>query len=256
MPALAATVGSTEQPHGDTQSHSTGQAAAHPAAPPNAPAVRSAAPRPAARPPADGSGRLLDMRHYHGRYYPPLGTVTPTLPTDYRPYYRAGHRYYLAGGTWYAPRGGGFCVVAPPVGLVIAVLPLYYTTVWANGIPYYYANNAYYTAQPDQNGYAVVDPPENVDPNSPSPDGGDGAPGQAPPYPMGGSDFIIYPKNGQSKDQQAADEYECNNWARTQTGFDPTQPGGGVPEDQADIRHSYFDRALSACLLGRGYQLN
>ena len=42
-------------------------------------------------------------------------------------------------------------------------------------------------------------------------------------------DLIIYPKNGQSKDQQAADQFECHTWAKGQTGFDPTQPGGGTP---------------------------
>jgi hypothetical protein len=102
-----------------------------------------------------------------------------------------------------------------------------------------------------------VNPPDNSDPSSPPPDGGDGAPsGPSPGSSPGSSDFIIYPKNGQTKDQQAADVYECHNWARTQSGFDPTQPGGGVPAGDADRSHSNYDRAMSACLQGRGYQLN
>ena len=185
-----------------------------------------------------------------------MGTVTRSLPADYRPYYRGGRRYYFHGGVWYAPRDGGFIVVRPPVGLVIAVLPLYCSTVWFGGVPYYYANNLYYTAQPDQSGYAIVDPPDNADAYAAPADGGDAAPGQAPQDQLGDSDFIIYPRNGQSKDQQAADQYECDNWARTQTGFDPSQAGGGVPEGDADRLHSNYDRALSACLQGRGYQLN
>jgi hypothetical protein len=132
-------------------------------------------------------------------------------------------------------------------------LPPYCSTVWVGGVPYYYADNVYYTWQPDQNGYAVVNPPDNPDQSSPPPDGGDGtASGPSP----GSQDFIIYPKNGQTKDQQAADEYECHNWARTQSGFDPTQPGGGVAAGDADRSHSNYDRAMSACLQGRGYQLN
>ena len=109
--------------------------------------------------------------------------------------------------------------VRPP-GLVISVLPPYYSTVWFGGVPYYYADNVYYSWQPDQNGYAVVDPPENADEPSP------------PPRPRNRQaaqdDWIIYPKNGQTKEQQAADQFECHNWAKGQTGFDPTQPGGGV----------------------------
>jgi len=198
------------------------------------------------RPALDGRGQVLDQRYNHGRYYPPLGTVRPSLSGEYRPYYRGGDRYYFNGGVWYAPRGPGFVVVRPPPGLVINVLPPYYSTVWFAGTPYYYADIVYYTWQPDQNGYAVVDPPDNADQPSNAPDA-------APP---GTDDPIVYPKNGQTKDQQAADQFECHNWARTQTGFDPTQPGGGVQASDIDRSRSNYNRAMSACLQGRGYQVN
>ena len=119
---------------------------------------------------AGGRGQVLDSRYNHGRYYPAFGTVRPALPEGYRPYYRGGSRFYFSGGIWYAPSGPGFVVVRPPVGLVISVLPPYYSTVWLGGVPYYYADNVYYSWQPDQNGYAVVDPPENADSPSPPPD--------------------------------------------------------------------------------------
>lgn len=196
-----------------------------------------------ARPAMDGRGQVLDSRYNHGRYYAPIGTVRPSLPPDYRPYYRGGSPFYFSGGVWYAPRGPGFIVVAPPLGLVIGTLPLYYSTVWVGGTPYYYADNVYYTWNPDQNGYAVVDPPANADqPTAPPPDSAQG-------------NLIIYPKNGQTKEQQAADQFECNNWAKGQTGFDPTQPGGGVSGDVDRTRNNY-DRAMSACLQARGYQVN
>jgi hypothetical protein len=215
----------------------------------------AAAPRPApgrpvpgrptpARPAYDGHGQVLDSRYNHGRYYPPMGTVRPVLPEGYRPYYRGGNRYYFSGGIWYAPRGPGFVVIAPPPGLVISVLPPYYSTVWFGGVPYYYADNVYYSWQPDQNGYAVVDPPDNSDAPSPPP-----APETAQ------DDLMIYPKDGQSKEQQAADQFECHNWARGQTGFDPTQPGGGVSGDP-DAARSNYNRAISACMQGRGYQVS
>ena len=63
------------------------------------------------RPAFDGRGQILDQRYNHGRYYPPMGTVRPTLPGEYRPYYRGRDRYYFNGGVWYAPRGPGFVVV-------------------------------------------------------------------------------------------------------------------------------------------------
>ncbi|HMH89399.1 MAG TPA: DUF6515 family protein [Steroidobacteraceae bacterium] len=194
------------------------------------------------RPGFDAHGQVLDGRYNHGRYYPPMGTVRPSLPEGYRPYYRGGNRYYFNGGIWYAPRGPGFVVIRPPSGLVISVLPPYYSTVWFGGVPYYYADNVYYSYQPDQNGYAVVDPPDNAD-----------SPAEAPDNTQ--QDLIIYPKNGQSKDQQAADQFECHTWAKGQTGFDPTQAGGGQAGDSAMSRSNY-DRAMSACLQARGYQVN
>ena len=118
----------------------------------------------------DGRGQVLDSRYNHGRYYPPMGAVRPSLPEGYRPYYRGGSRFYFSGGIWYAPSGPGFIVVRPPTGLVISVLPPFYSTLWFGGVPYYYANNVYYSWQPDQNGYAVVDPPENADAPSAPPD--------------------------------------------------------------------------------------
>jgi hypothetical protein len=221
-----------------------------PASPPPT-ATRSASPRPNERPAYDGNGQVLDSRYNHGRYYPPPGTAYRSLPPNYRPYYRGGERYYFNGGIWYAPRGPGFVVVRPPAGLMISVLPPYYSTIWVGGVPYYYADNVYYTWQPDQNGYAVVDPPDAIDESSPPPPD-PGNPGAT----QAGPDLIIYPKNGQSRDQQAADEYECHNWARSQSGFDPTQTDGAAPSADADRGRNNYDRAMSACLQGRGYQVN
>jgi hypothetical protein len=240
-----------QEPHG--QAGRPGPAP-RPAAP--APGRPPAAGRPGvpARPIVDGRGQVMDARYNHGRFYAPVGTVARTLPPDYRPYYHRGSPYYFSGGVWYAPRAGGFVVIAPPAGLVIATLPGYYSTVWVGGIPYYYADNVYYTWQPDQNGYAVVPAPDGA----PPPDGGDPSqaqPGGAPPPPAQ-SDLIIYPSNGQSKEQQAADQYECHNWAKGQTGFDPTQPDGGVSQADSDRARSNYDRAMAACLTGRGYQVN
>jgi hypothetical protein len=217
------------------------------------PLGRPATPRPAPRPTYDGRGQVLDSRYNHGYYYPPMGTVRPSLPASYHPYYRGGSRFYFSSGIWYAPRGPGFVVVRPPPGLVISVLPPYYSMVWFGGFPYYYANNVYYSWQPDQNGYAVVDPPENADNPSPPPEGTVDN-GAAQDSGLAEDDWVIYPKNGQTKEQQAADQFECHNWAKGQTGFDPTQPGGGV-SGNADAARNNYNRAISACMQGRGYQV-
>jgi hypothetical protein len=184
---------------------------------------------------------VLDNRYNHGYYYPRAGTVVRALPGGYRPYYYHGSPFYISGGIWYAPGPGGFIVARPPVGLFINVLPPFYTTVWFGGVPYYYADNVYYQWQPSANGYAVVDAPPGADQP--------GAP--APPS----DDFYIYPKNGQSQEQQAADQYECHNWSKTQTGFDPTQQGGGVAPGDTGSRRDQYQRAMTACLEARGYSV-
>jgi len=190
--------------------------------------------------PAAGPGHL-DNRYNHGRYYPARGATVRVLPEGYRPYFYGGHPYYFYGGVWYAPGPGGFLVVGAPIGVVISVLPPYYSTVWIGGAPYYYANDVYYSWDPAQNGYVVVNPPANAD---------------APSAPPAGApdNLIIYPKNGQSAEQQAADKYDCHSWARSQTGFDPTEPGGGVPPGGGGAQANY-DRAMSACLTARGYEV-
>lgn len=39
-----------------------------------------------------------------------------------------------------------------------------------------------------------------------------------------GQELIIYPNKGQSKQQQEQDKYQCYEWAKGQTGFDPMAP--------------------------------
>lgn len=63
----------------------------------------------------------------------------------------------------------------------------------------------------------------------------------------------IYPKNGQSPEQQSADRYECHSWAKSQTGYDPTVIGGGVAPGQSASVLQQYRRAMSACLDAKGY---
>jgi len=175
-------------------------------------------------------------------------------------------RFYV-GGVWYARRPGGFIVVGPPIGVFVPVLPAFYTTVWIGGFPYYYANDTYYEWSDVQRSYEVVEPPvgaEEVAPDGAPPPDGEGAPppgaampppgaGMPPPGAPSASGPYIYPKNGQSDAQQAQDKYECHRWAVSQSGFDPTLAGGGVAPGQNGAGRADYQRALGACLEGRGY---
>jgi len=197
-------------------------------------------PREARRPPPPPPGYKLDSRHHHNHYYPPRGYTVPVLPGHHRTVYYHGSRYYYYGGVWYQPYGARFVVVIPPFGIVVPVLPPFYTTIWWGGIPYYYAAGVYYTWYPQYNGYVVTEPPPQA---------------QVQEEAAVSDELFIYPKKGQSEKQQALDRYECHRWSVSQTGFDPTQPGGGVPAAQNASKRADYHRAMKACLEARGYSV-
>ena len=128
--------------------------------------------------------------------------------------------------------------------MFIPVLPPYYTTVWVGGAPYYYANDTYYSWQPQQNSYEVVAPPAD----------GQDVSTDVPPPPVS-DDLFVYPQNGQNDQQQSTDRYECHQWASSQTNFDPTQAGGASAPGQPAGNPDDYQRAMKACLEGRGYSV-
>jgi opacity protein-like surface antigen len=66
----------------------------------------------------------------------------------------------------------------------------------------------------------------------------------------------VTPKFGQTQVQLAADRADCQLWAKAQTGFDPTQYGGGVGQSDYNSHRQQFGRAMAACLDGRGYSVH
>jgi hypothetical protein len=200
--------------------------------------------------------RFLDSRYHHDHYYPPRGHEFRVLPPGYFVRVYGGNRFYFSEGVWYRPFAGGFIVADPPIGIAIPLRPAYYTQVWVGGIPYYYANNVYYMQRPE--GYVVVPPPSGTVVTAPPPGnggvnelgpvGGIALPPAAgtvnsPPASVAATQsdanrLFLYPRQGQSAEQQNRDRSECNSWATNQAN----------PANQAD-----FQRALSACLDGRGY---
>jgi uncharacterized protein DUF6515 len=194
--------------------------------------------------PRDSRGYVLDNRYNHNHYYPPRGYAVGVLPRGYVTVNYRGGPYYYHQGVFYRPGGGHFVVVRPAIGLFVPVLPVFYTTLWFGGIPYYYADDVYYRWYAGR-GYQVVHPPGGPDANQPPPAAAAAAQ----------NDLFIYPKNGQSEEQQGRDRYECHSWASGQSGFDPTQPSGGVPEAQASAKRADYQRAMQACLEARGYSV-
>jgi len=168
----------------------------------------------------------LDQRYHHDHYYPPRGYAVAALPAGSVSIGFGGGSYFFHGGVWFRPVGPRFVVTLPPVGIIVPILPPDVVTLWIGGAPYYYANGAYYAASPGQ-GYVVVTPPPGAEAAQPVP-----APKPAP-------DPIIYPRNGQTPEQTEADRQACNRWATTQ------------PSAMADAQ--VFQRAVSACMDGRGY---
>jgi hypothetical protein len=194
--------------------------------------------------PHDSRGYVLDNRYNHNHYYPPRGYAVGGLPRGYVTVNFRGGPYYYHQGVWYRGSGHRFVVVRPAVGLYVPFLPPFYTTVWFGGAPYYYADDVYYAWRPAMRQYVVVDPPGGVQAGT-----------TAPPADSQSSDLFIYPKNGQNEEQQGKDKYECHSWASNQSGFDPTQPLGGVAENEAAAKRADYQRAMQACLEARGYSV-
>jgi hypothetical protein len=97
------------------------------------------------------------------------------------------------------------------------------------GRPYYVYNETYYVWNDGPPGYVVVEKPEEATES------------------VG---VIAYPKEGQGPDLQSRDRYECHAWAVGESGLDPSHGLAG-----SDGQRSTYDRAMQACLEGRGYSV-
>jgi hypothetical protein len=181
-------------------------------------------------------GRGYAGGYYHGGYGGFHGYSTGA-------YWRGG---YWRGGFW--PRA----YYGPGFSWFLAALPLAYATYWYSGIPYYYANDVYYTWSPDYSGYVATDPPPVADSSGAGPtaaappvDGqypGAGAPLNQPIAQAEAPRMFMYPKNGQNDEQQRTDKLDCEKWASDQVGLGTNGPD--------------YQRALGACIQGRGYSIN
>lgn len=179
----------------------------------------------------------IDHRHGHERPYIDHGVVVETVPHGAIAVRDGANRYWFHGGVWYRPEHGHYVVIAPPIGVFVPVLPPFYTTLILGGIAYYYANDAYYVWREQEHQYEVVAPPKDVD--------------NATVTPPPAQNVFVYPKKGQTAEQQAKDRYECHVWAVDQTGFDPTTASGDASSTSA--KRADYQRATTACLEARDY---
>jgi hypothetical protein len=162
--------------------------------------------------------------------------------------YGYGRGFYHSGAYWHGGYwGGGFWPAAfwgASFAWFLPVLPYGYATYWYGGIPYYYANDVYYTWDPSYEGYVATDPPPVSGGAAAPADAAAAQPGapQAPESAGAGGQLFMYPKNGQSDEQQSTDRRECQQWAASQSG-----PSGAQAPD--------YRRAMAACAEGRGYSV-
>lgn len=194
-------------------------------------------PRGSERPPKD---YRLDRRYHHDRYYPPRGYTVERIPHHHYTTHYHNSSYFYISGIWYRPHGTRFVVVAPPIGIVVPFLPAFYTTIWIGGIPYYYANDVYYVWDPQRSGYVVTEPPGGISEEQTS---------------LLADELYIYPKQGQSEQQQADDRYACHQWGVKQTGYDPTRLPENVSQPEVNRKREDYQRAMKACLEGKGYSV-
>ncbi len=185
-----------------------------------------------------GPDRWYDGANGHNHYYPAPGRIVLPPPRPPAPVWWGGVGYRYWDGIWATPGARGWVTVRPPIGIVIHDLPSWRTALVIGGLTYFYVNGSYYRPLVGSDGYEVVAAPvAQPDVVATTPD-----------------KTFVYPRQGQSAQQQASDEYECHRWAVSQSGFDPT----GVATGQGSVTLSTaargdYQRARAACLEGRGY---
>jgi hypothetical protein len=146
---------------------------------------------------------------------------------------------------WYAPRGPGFVVIQPPIGLVINVLPPYYSTVWFGGNPYYYADNVYYTWRRTKT--ATRWSTRRITRMQPT---------AAPDSPPVAERFDYLSQERSDEGSAGGGSIRMLQLGEGPDGLRSHSAGRrNVQSGDADHARNNYNRAMSACLQGRGYQV-
>ncbi|WP_455207708.1 DUF6515 family protein [Kaarinaea lacus] len=175
--------------------------------------------------------RYIAPIHYH---FHPVGYHVSVLPTTHIRIMVGGFPYFYFSGVFYKSYNDGFIVVSAPVGAIVPILPVGFIAFSIGTSTFYFVNDIYYAWDEPRQAYVVVDKPAGAE--------------KAIAEATAGRLFV-YPKEGQSEEQQAKDRYECHRWAVTESRIDPTlEEETYSKEQQRD-----YQRAIAACLEGRGY---
>ena len=162
-----------------------------------------------------------------------VGVSLLTLPLRHTRVVIGPNTYFYADGVYLVKRGSRYVVVSAPIGARVGILPYGFRSVWIGPRRYFYVNSTYYVYASTTRDYVVVSAPK-------------GATEQASAAP----DPVVYPAEGQTEEQIDQDRYECHRWAMEQSDFDPTRSQQDSSADQ-----DKYNRALKACLEGRGYSV-
>lgn len=154
------------------------------------------------------------------------------LPKRHHRITHQGRPYYVHAGQWYHQTKGVFVAINAPIGAIISALPNGYITIGVGINRYFHFGGVFYKAI--SSGYVVI--PEPVEATAIKENTAPGI-----------NKLIIYPAEGQSEQQKSRDKYECHEWARTDTGYDPTS-AQSAPQLKFD-----YQRAMTACLEARKY---
>jgi len=153
-----------------------------------------------------------------------------TLPKAHQRIVHKQKQYVYTGGRFYRPSNGLYLAITAPIGAIVPALPGGYVTFGIGASRYFYHGSIYY--RPVPGGYIVIEKPAQAETVLVS---------------TGSDRHIIYPAAGQSAEQKKRDKYECHEWSRSETLFDPTQSASD-PLLRAD-----YQRAMLACLEARQY---
>lgn len=173
----------------------------------------------------------------HKQKYHKVGYKVTVLPSGHRKVLVRGAPFYFNAGVFYRTSPSGYVVVKAPLGARINALPLGYISFSLGVKRYYHVNGTYYFKE--NNSYVVVENPKGAETETT----------QLASASEADNPLVIYPNNGQSETQRKQDKFECYQWAITESGVDPLQ-------SKQAIGNSYYQKAYTSCLQGRGYTVN
>lgn len=168
------------------------------------------------------------------------GVAAPAMAHGY--YHGGGwHGGGWHGGGWHGSSAGWWVGGALALGAAGAIIAANSGPAVVYTAPVYAAPPVYYGA-PVYAAPVYAAPPVVYTPPPPA-----YAP---PPAPTG--NMIAYPARGQTQAQQTRDRGECRGWAMNQSGYDPAHPNEWTTGVMVDT----YNRAMSACMTGRGYSVS